>query len=123
MRRLIAAIADAVSAPIGTSRRLALYRAVIAVAARAGRIPRDSVTDVQRLPAPVPFEPVTELHDASDRFMTENDGQCDRHLALPEMYVGAADARHHRAHQGRAPFHLFREREFPYPHTAIEFFE
>ena len=104
MRRLIAAIPDAVGAAVRTTGRLPFPRAVVAFPARGRRSPRDAVADFQRLTGPILFESFAELFQAPDGFVSEDDRQGNRELSFPEVNVRAADARHLCPRQRRARF-------------------
>ena len=71
--RFVAAIADAVGAAMRAARGLFFFGAVIALAAGGGGGPRDAIADRERLARPILVEAGTELLDATDGFMAEND--------------------------------------------------
>jgi len=72
---------------------------------------------------PVALDSFSELFDAANRFVTENDRQRDGELPFPEVNIRAADAGHLRANQCRACLELVRQREFCTAQRRVELFE
>src|SRR5262245_23607861 len=107
MRGLIATVTNPVGAPVRTSCRLPLLRTVIALTARGGGMPGDTIPDFERRSGPVLFEPGAQSFDAPNRFMAEDHGQRDRQLSFPQMHVRPADAGHGGAHQCSARLEPF----------------
>src|SRR5207245_6873557 len=104
MRRLVAAIADAVGAALGAARRLAFLRAVVALSARGARSPGHAVAGFQRLARPVAFEAFAIRLEAPDCFVAENDRKANRKLTPSEVNIGSANPGHLRANKRGAAF-------------------
>jgi len=102
--RLIASIADPVSATMRAARRLPLFRAVVTFAARACGSPRDAITHAQRLAGPIRFQSGAKLDNAANRFVSENDWQSDGQFTFPQMHIGPANTGHVCAYERRAWF-------------------
>ena len=112
VRRLIAAIADAVSATLGAAGGLMFFGAVITFAAGRGGGPGHAIANGEWLARPVVREAGAELLDHADGFVAEDDGELDGEFAFPEMNVGAADAGHLGADKSGSWFEGWWERVF-----------
>ena len=123
MRRLIAAIPDAIGAALWATRGLMLLPAVIAFAAGSGGSPCHTIADLQWLSGPVLLQALAELFDATDRLVPENHRQRDGQLAFPEMNVRAANPRHDRADQRRARLRFGGNRILTQLQWRLELFE
>src|SRR5437867_11498711 len=68
MRRVVAALTDAVSPPLRATRRLPFDFAVVTFAAGSRRSPGHPIVDFQRVPGSVAFQSFTAVIDTRDGF-------------------------------------------------------
>ena len=123
MRRLVAAIANAIGAALRTASWLAFLRAVVALPARGAGSPRHAVAGFHWLARPVALQPFANLFEASDGFVAEYHRKRNRKLTFPEVNIGSADASHLRANQRRARFEFRGQRKLSKHERRVEHFE
>src|SRR2546423_673101 len=120
MRGLVTAIANSIRAPLRTTRRLPLLRAIVTVPAGDRRVPCNAISNTQRLACPIALQTIAKLFNSTNGFVPQDNRQTDGQFSFPEMNVGSANARHFRPDQCSARLQFARKGPFSKLKRSLE---